>query len=391
MDWYRRRFAMKIAIVTGSLAPYASRLYSAFAERCGVDVTVMQCAVVEPGRQWQLPVEPRFRLISLPGFRRHRSDVSHIYFNPSVIRELARLKPDRIVIDSFSPTMILAALYGISTGTPYVLAIEGSRDIDPGETSRPHAKARRFFAMRADAGSCTSYAAREMMVSWGLTRERTAIVPHAGSWPAPASIRDFDERPYDLLLCGTLNDRKNPLFIADVIDLFVREGRRPSVRIIGDGALLGALAHRLGAAGVDAKFDGYLQHEAIVDAYQSAKVLVFPTTADTWGLVANEALLCGTPVLASPHAVSSRELVQAFGTGLVHELNPEIWVAALKRMLCSKEVWQSYQRRRDEAMAWFSLESAVAGFSAVHGVSPAAGNASFGDRDEYEHLPKSSI
>src|SRR5688572_9811731 len=173
---------MKLAIVTGSLAPYTSRLYSAFAEQYGVDITVMQCATVEPGRNWRLPAQQRFRLMSLPGFRRHRSDVSHVYLNPAVIAELRRLKPDRILIDSFSPTMMLAALYGMVTRTPFVLGIEGARDIDPGERSLPHAMARRFLARWAAFGSCTSEAAREMMASWGLPRERTAIVPHAGSW-----------------------------------------------------------------------------------------------------------------------------------------------------------------------------------------------------------------
>jgi glycosyltransferase involved in cell wall biosynthesis len=333
-------------------------------------------------------MDQRFRLISLPGLRHHRSDVSHIYFNPAVIRELARLKPDRILIDSFSPTMVLAALYGIATRTAYVLGIEGGRDVDPGETSWPHAIARRSLARWADFGSCTSEAAREMMVAWGLPRERTAIVPHAGSWPAPASIRGFDERPYDLLLCGTLNDRKNPLFVADVVDRLVGEGLRPSVRIVGDGALRDMLADRLRSAGVEARFDGYLQCDAIIDAYQSAKVLVFPTRADTWGLVANEALLCGTAVLASPHAVSSRELVQAFGTGLVRELEPTTWASALKYMLSSKTVWRSFSRRRDEAMKWFSLESAVAGYAAVHGAPPIVGEAAFHQELQCEPLTK---
>jgi glycosyltransferase involved in cell wall biosynthesis len=370
---------MKLAIVTGSLAPYASRLYSAFAERYGVDITVMQCALAEPGRRWQLPESRRFRLISLPGFRHHRSDVSHVYFHPAVIRELARLKPDRILIDSFSPTMILATLYGMATRTPYVLGLEGSREIDPGERSLPHALARRFFARRANSGSCTSEAAREMMVSWGLQRERTAIVPHAGSWPAPATIRDLDERPYDLLLCGTLNDRKNPLFIADVVDRLAGAGRRPSLRIVGDGPLRAELAQRLQVAGAEVRFDGYLQQAAIIDAYQSAKLLVFPTKADTWGLVANEALLCGTPVLASPHAVSSRELVRAYGTGLVRELDAATWASAVHVMLTSRETWLSFRHRRQEAMARFSLESAVAGYAAVHGVSTAGRNAAPGN------------
>jgi glycosyltransferase involved in cell wall biosynthesis len=382
---------MKLAIVTGSLAPYASRLYSAFAEQHGVDVTVMQCALAEPGRQWQLPESRRFRLISLPGFRHHRSDVSHIYLHPAVVRELARLKADRILIDSFSPTMILAALYAIATRTPYVLGLEGSRDIDPGERSLPHALARRFFARRADSGSCTSEAAREMMVSWGLARERTAIVPHAGSWPAPATIRDLSQRPYDLLLCGTLNDRKNPLFIADVVDRLAAKGTRTALRVVGDGPLRGQLADRLEAAGAASRFDGYLQQDAIIDAYQSAKLLVFPTKADTWGLVANEALLCGTPVLASPHAVSARELVEAYGTGLVRELDAAAWASAIEGMLASRETWLSFRRRRQEAMARFSLESAVAGYAAVHRLRAPDWNAGLATQSRRETLSNDSI
>ena len=176
-----------------------------------------------------------------------------------------------------------------------------------------------------------------------------------------------------------------------MVERLAAEGLRPSVRIVGDGTLRGELAGRLEAAGVEARFDGYLQREAIIDAYQSAKVLVFPTRADTWGLVANEALLCGTPVLASPHAVSSRELVQAFGTGLVRELDPAAWASALKEMLASEEAWRSFQRRRDEAMKWFSLENAVAGYSVVHGASPAAVKASFDREPRRETRTKRSI
>src|SRR5262249_42095805 len=42
--------------------------------------------------------------------------------------------------------------------------------------------------------------------------------------------------------------------------------------------------------------------------YRSADFLVFPTLEDVWGLVANEAILCGIPVLCSRYAGCAAEL-----------------------------------------------------------------------------------
>ena len=42
--------------------------------------------------------------------------------------------------------------------------------------------------------------------------------------------------------------------------------------------------------------------------YRSANLLVFPTLEDVWGLVANEAVLSGIPVLCSKYAGCAPEL-----------------------------------------------------------------------------------
>jgi glycosyltransferase involved in cell wall biosynthesis len=116
-------------------------------------------------------------------------------------------------------------------------------------------------------------------------------------------------------------------------------------------------------AGVEAQFDGYVQAAALPEIYGSAKVLMFPSRGDAWGLVANEAVLCGTPVLASPHAVSSHELVQPFEVGLVRPLDVQAWTEAAMAMLSSPERWAQFMQRRDQAVEWFSLEKSLAGFT----------------------------
>jgi len=90
---------------------------------------------------------------------------------------------------------------------------------------------------------------------------------------------------------------------------------------------------------------------------------MFPSREDPWGLVANEAVLCGTPVLGSPHATSSPLFVERFGVGLVRPLQVEAWRAAAVQMLSDAQGWQAFMARRREAIGWFSLDAAV---SALH-------------------------
>jgi glycosyltransferase involved in cell wall biosynthesis len=44
--------------------------------------------------------------------------------------------------------------------------------------------------------------------------------------------------------------------------------------------------------------------------YRAADAFIFPTLEDVWGLVANEAILCGIPVLCSKYAGCSHELFE---------------------------------------------------------------------------------
>lgn len=354
---------MKAAIITGNVAPYANRLYEACARDHGIDLHVFECASKEPSREWVRADVENYKRTTLSGLRIQKSDIKNIYFNPSVIPSLWRSHPDVIILSGFSPTMMLAGLYALATRTPLGLDIDGSRELDPGDRSFIHGAVRRFLAKRASFATCSSDATREMKEHWGLKPGASSMVPHMGSWDAPADNPGFAERPFDLMFCGTLNERKNPDFFASVVEGLARTGLTPKVRVVGDGPLREKFLARLEAVGVAPQMDGYLQAEDVIKAYQSAKLVLFPTLADTWGLVANEALMCGTAIIASPHAVSSHELVARYETGLVLPLDAAQWTAKAAAILTSPELWTSFMRRRDEAMAWHSLPNAAAGLA----------------------------
>jgi glycosyltransferase involved in cell wall biosynthesis len=52
-------------------------------------------------------------------------------------------------------------------------------------------------------------------------------------------------------------------------------------------------------AGTDTTFPGYLREKDLIAAYRSADAFIFPSTTETFGLVALEAMACGVPVIAA--------------------------------------------------------------------------------------------
>lgn len=72
----------------------------------------------------------------------------------------------------------------------------------------------------------------------------------------------------------------------------------PGVRLalVGGGPQLEQM--RALFAGTSATFTGFLDGDDLVSAFASADALVFPSTNETFGLVALEAMACGLPVIA---------------------------------------------------------------------------------------------
>jgi glycosyltransferase involved in cell wall biosynthesis len=63
--------------------------------------------------------------------------------------------------------------------------------------------------------------------------------------------------------------------------------------------------------------------------YSSADIVIFPTLEDVWGLVANEAVLCGLRVLCSRYAGCAEELFQE--ESIVNPEDEEDFVVKLRR------------------------------------------------------------
>jgi glycosyltransferase involved in cell wall biosynthesis len=97
--------------------------------------------------------------------------------------------------------------------------------------------------------------------------------------------------------------------------------------VVGDGTLRDSV--KSAAAGVPGmRWLGRLDGTALLNAYAAADVLVLPSTFEPWGLVVNEAMAAGLPVIVSENVGCVDDLVADGVTGYVVEAGSASGLAA---------------------------------------------------------------
>jgi D-inositol-3-phosphate glycosyltransferase len=140
--------------------------------------------------------------------------------------------------------------------------------------------------------------------------------------------------------------------------------------IVGGDERAGTLRSELEAqardAGIEAnvRFTGAVAHEALPVYYSAADVCVVPSYYESFGLVAVEAMACGTPVVASRVGGLVSSVTDGVNGYLIPWRCPEPFAEKLEVLLNNQELRDNFSRsarRSVERFRWRSVALQVAG------------------------------
>lgn len=224
---------------------------------------------------------------------------------PVVARTLKQFKPD--IIHAVNPAFLgpYGIYYAKRHGIPLIASyhtdvIQYAKAYGYGVTAPVLWTYFRLMHNRAHLNLGPSTYVRDMLIEQGFHNvhwwKRGIDTEFFSRGECDPTVRHqlTDGNPDDFLLVYVgRNAREKGLFeLRDAI--FPREGVR--LAIVGGGPAHEELKEYF--KGTPTVFPGYLRGNDLINAYRAADAFIFPSTTETFGLVALEAMACGLPVIA---------------------------------------------------------------------------------------------
>ncbi len=349
----RRRSAVtrppRVALVTNMIPPYRIPVFRHLGSRLGEDFLVVALSRREKNRDWDEQPGDGFQVRVLRGLHAYvfaRDWAVHV--NWGIGTTLRRHRADVVIIGGWDTPAAWRALWAARRMGAKVVLWSGSHAFSARSQRGLVSRLKRAFVRRVDAFFAYGSLAAEYLVDLGADRDRIVIGRNAvetGAFAASEtrqrcrSMLKAGEKVV-VLYSGQLIKRKG-------VDTLIRAmSRTPSnaeLWVAGNGPLRSryeALAESLVPGRV--RFLGHKSYEEMARLYAAADIFVLPSQVEVWGLVINEAMAAGLPVIASTTAGATADLVQDGVTGLTFDPErPEALVHALNRLIADPE-----QRRR---------------------------------------------
>lgn len=233
------------------------------------------------------------------------------------------LRPDVVAIPGWAPHYAHSAIVWAMRNAARVVVTSDSNRFDARRNPLLE-RSKRAILSHASAGFAAGQDARDYLVDLGLDPARIVLgydVVDNAHFDRPDLIPATGRRGF--LAIGRFVGRKN---FPRLLQAYARyRDLRPAdpwpLTLAGDGADRAALqtqAAHLGLAD-HVSFPGFVDYADLPGLYAAAGAFVLPSMVDQWGLVVNEAMAAGLPVMVSRHCGCARDLVQHNYNGRVFD------------------------------------------------------------------------
>ncbi|HEX7377261.1 MAG TPA: glycosyltransferase family 4 protein [Pirellulales bacterium] len=312
------KLAAQVVFLTNFIPPYRLPLYMELANRVR-KLTILLSTPMESNRTWPVDwgnLDVRLqRTVTVRRPWRHPagfSDTLHVHVPADTLPQLASLRPDVIIAAELGFRSLFSAIYARHwRRTPLVLWLTLSDHTEQGRGRLRHAL-RRWLFRRADALIVNGAGGSRYVEQFGYDPRR--VFPISQTVPSGLFERLPLERPAAaarrLLFVGRLVELKGLAPFIDALAAWAAAHPHETVEfdIAGSGPLGDQLKRLPTPPNLAIHFLGECDYSALAEVYAKCGILTLPTLSDEWGLVVNEAMSAGLPVLGSVYSQAVEEL-----------------------------------------------------------------------------------
>lgn len=318
---------MKIVIIESVITPFEIARFNVINEKLGNDLLVLFQNQSEKIRNWRLnPGNMHFKYKVLPDIpiRMGTTDLFTLHLNYSTYSELIRIDPDAVISCGWdSLAAYLSYAYCKKYHKKYIVWA-GSTINEPSWRRALSEPLVRFLVRNSDA--CIAYGtrAKDYLMNIGANEDKIFIGWNSidnSYFEAKSRITDHEKDRLKaqlkintrrvVLYVGQLIRRKGIHDLFDAFSLLKKQTADVTLLIVGSGKEEPALKKRVVEEGIpDVVFSGFIDYDQLPKYFGLSDVFVLPSSEEVWGLVINEAMACGLPVITTNKVGASVDLLK---------------------------------------------------------------------------------
>lgn len=331
---------MRVLFMTNIPSPYRGEFFNELGKLCDLTVAFEGKSATDRDEKWKAAVNVNYKAIFMNGIRT-KSD----QFLCTGIIKILRQGFDKIIVGGYStPTSMLAIEYMRLHKIPFSIEADGGL-IETESTIKYRIK--KHFISAASSWLSTGKTTDAYFVHYGAKPDRIFDYPFTSLHTE--DIQKELVQPEEKHSIRKKIGLKGNRIVLAVGQFIPRKGFDVLLRawhdcpqnwtlcIVGDTPTQEYLNLQQSLKLDNVLFKGFMSKTELQEYYRAADLFVLPTREDIWGLVINEAMAEGLPIVTTDHCVAGLELVRNGNNGYIVPVNDPTTLAEKIRCVLSDE------------------------------------------------------
>jgi glycosyltransferase involved in cell wall biosynthesis len=381
----------RVLLVATHPVQYSSPIFRLMAKDPRVDIKVAYCSMqgaesqLDPGFgievKWDTPLLDGYPWEYVPNRSPVPKGGSFLrFFNPGIWRMISRSYFDAVVLYTgyVSATFWIALAAAKWCRVPVLFGTD-AHELAPRDSKKWKVSVKRLLWPRlfrlADVVIAPSSATVALMLSLGIPADNVVLTPYCvdNQWWLEQSRKvnrlavrarwDVPDHAIVVLFCAKLQPWKRP---QDLLRAFAQVANPDTYLVFaGEGPQRAALEFEAKSLRIAerTRFLGFVNQSELPNVYTSSDIFVLPSESEPFGVVVNEAMLCGCPVIVSDRVGAGFDLVREGETGFVFPAgNVTSLASVLRRALGDRQHLHEMGEEARGRMVHWSPADNIAGF-----------------------------